>query len=237
MLRAWFRLESLFLFTMQVKFTDVISEQSPKLSSDFDQEYQLHESVWDATLWIGLASSWPSLITGLLMLMNIGVQAYFCYLISDHLGGISDMSLGDEDLDGFLSWRITAAHHVRHYDEVTNTSLATRVCGQWSAATASYDQMQVGYVSQRSLVFLFSVQLLPGSGRALCSGCLCASAARGVSEPSVSTSPSSPDVHKMTHPDVIALAQDRIVSGTGISQSSYILFTPWRSADRRSRYS
>ena len=130
--------------------------------------YIFTESVWSAAAWVGLTSSCDSFFLSFVCVLNVLIQAYFTLLISLNLGRLSDMALSDSDLEGFMFWRFTSAHHVRNYDEITGTSLATRVCGTWPAITASYDQLQQvqafsSYVGDASL---FDI-LLGGPGLAM----------------------------------------------------------------------
>ena len=104
--------------------------------------YCFSESVWVATAWVGHASFVESCAISATLMVNCFIQLYFTILVNSNLGFYDDAALSDHDLDGFLAWRITSAHHVKNYDEITDTSLATRVCDHWPGITASYDQSQ-----------------------------------------------------------------------------------------------
>ena len=104
--------------------------------------FYFDESVWSAAAWVGHLSFVESATVSVVLIVNVCVQLYFTILVVLNLGDYSDISLADNDLKGFLAWRVTSAHHVKNYDEITNTSLATRVCDHWPGIIASYDQMQ-----------------------------------------------------------------------------------------------
>ena len=103
--------------------------------------YTLRESVLDAAVWIGSVSRLDSLFVGMLFFMNAAVQL-FSILIYRNVGEIEDMNLANTDLEGFLSWRVSAAHDVKYYDDMTDTSLATRVCAGWDGLSRSFGQSQ-----------------------------------------------------------------------------------------------
>ena len=105
-------------------------------------EYHFTESVWSASAWIGQAPVVESCILSTVLLVNILVQLYFSVLVIGNMGSYSDVSLADDDLEGFLAWRTGTAHHMAHYDETTNTSLATRVCDSYPGTITAFDQMQ-----------------------------------------------------------------------------------------------
>ena len=119
-----------------------------KLKIRASSVYEFSESVWSACAFVGVVPCWESLTLMVAMALNTLIQVYFSALIMMNLGGLSDIGLADEDLEGFLSWRVSLAHHVTNYDEITNTSLATRVCHGWQANIASYTQLE--YVSSFS---------------------------------------------------------------------------------------
>ena len=104
--------------------------------------YTLQESVWDAAVWIGSVSPLDSLFVGMLLFMNAAVQLFFSILIYRNVGDIEDMNLANTDLEGFLSRRVSSAHDVKYYDDMTNTSLAARVCAGWDGLSRSYGQRQ-----------------------------------------------------------------------------------------------
>ena len=104
--------------------------------------YTLRESVWDAAVWIGSVSRLDSLFVGMLLFMNAAVQLFFTILIFRNVGEIEDMNLANTDLEGFFSWRVSAAHDVKYYDDMTDTSLATRVCAGWDGLSRSFGQSQ-----------------------------------------------------------------------------------------------
>jgi len=63
-----------------------------------------------------------------MVVMNNIMQLYFCTLIAVNLGGVEEIGLSDKDMLNYLHWRVSVAHHVNHYDPVSDTSLASRVC-------------------------------------------------------------------------------------------------------------
>lgn len=105
-------------------------------------EYHFTESVWSASAWIGQAPVVESCILSTVLLVNVLVQLYFSVVVIENMGSYSDVSLADDDLEGFLAWRTGTAHHMAHYDETTNTSLATRVCDSYPGTITAFDQMQ-----------------------------------------------------------------------------------------------
>ena len=113
-----------------------------KLEVRASSVYEFSESVWSASAFVGVVSCWESLTLMVAMALNTLIQVYFSALIVMNLGDLSDIGLADEDLEGFLSWRVSLAHHVMNFDEITNTSLATRVCHGWQANIASYTQLE-----------------------------------------------------------------------------------------------
>ena len=102
--------------------------------------YHFSHSVWIASFWVGVAPTLESLNIIMLLIVNFVLQSYFCALVSVNMGHMSKMGIEDDDLEGLLSWRTTSAHDFSNYDSITNTSLAARVCGGWSAAIVSSDQ-------------------------------------------------------------------------------------------------
>ena len=118
-------------------------------------------------MWIPFTPWWESLVTVCLVVFNITVQGYFCVLVSVNLGQLSDLYLSGENLRAHLIWRVTAGHSFQHYDELTNTSLATRVCSGWRAFSISYDQFQAVEAFEKYLdgeETNFATVILGGSG-------------------------------------------------------------------------
>jgi len=107
--------------------------------------HPFQESVWDAAVWIGTAAWCDSILTGTMIVLNIFMQFYFCLLLALNLGDLASVSLSDDDLTSFLHWRISSAQHIQYYDEVSNTSLASLLCGDtaWGKTTSSYHQLDV----------------------------------------------------------------------------------------------
>ena len=103
--------------------------------------YHFSNSVWIASFWVGVAPIAESVAILMLLMANTVLQLYFCVLLVMNMGNRAHMGIEDNDLRGLLSWRTTAAHDFKNYDANTNTSLAARVCGSWSAAIVSSDQM------------------------------------------------------------------------------------------------
>merc|ERR1719284_346045 len=85
-----------------------------------------------------------------------------------NMGVRSNMHIEDDDLEGLLSWRTSSAHDFKNYDATTNTSLAARACGGWSALTLSSDQTRIHesfdtYIGDHGILW---------GGTALCMICL-----------------------------------------------------------------
>ena len=68
---------------------------------------EFSDSVWCASAFVGVVSFWESLILVAAMALNTLIQVYFSALITMNLGSLSDIGLADEDLEGFLSWRVS----------------------------------------------------------------------------------------------------------------------------------
>ena len=83
--------------------------------------FHFSNSVWIASLWVGIAPTAESLAIIMLLTLNALLQAYFCVLIAMNMGVMSHMGIEDADLEGLLSWRTTAAHSFMNYDSITNT--------------------------------------------------------------------------------------------------------------------
>ena len=77
------------------------------------------------------------------MVPTITVPGYLCVLVFRNLGQVSGVYLGGEDFRAHLTWRVTAGHIFQYYDELINTSLATRVCSWWPSSLISSDHVQI----------------------------------------------------------------------------------------------
>eukprot|EP00928_Gymnodinium_smaydae_P045615 TRINITY_DN30384_c0_g1_i1.p1 TRINITY_DN30384_c0_g1~~TRINITY_DN30384_c0_g1_i1.p1 ORF type:complete len:1011 (+),score=159.48 TRINITY_DN30384_c0_g1_i1:156-3188(+) len=102
-------------------------------------EYEITESIWDVAPFIGLKAlgCGGSLMTFLVLLINVFMQAAFCMII---LNNLAQESFGEEDLEGLKSWRMSTAHDARNLNTITMTTLASRVCGEDGALSVSTNQ-------------------------------------------------------------------------------------------------
>ena len=126
------------------------------------------DSVYYASLWVGMFGHADSIMTCILLVLNVVMQFYFCTLIALNLGSVDEMGLSTDQLESFLHWRLSVAHHVDHYDSTSNTSLASRVCDGFGGLTASHTQKDAfdnfdSYLGDGSLVDV----LLGGPGLCL----------------------------------------------------------------------
>ena len=98
------------------------------------------DSVYYASLWVGMFGHADSIMTCVMLVLNVVMQFYFCALIAINLGSVDEMGLSTDQLESFLQWRLSVAHHVDHYDSTSDTSLASRVCDGFGGLTASHTQ-------------------------------------------------------------------------------------------------
>ncbi|KAJ1484805.1 hypothetical protein T484DRAFT_1795824 [Baffinella frigidus] len=106
-------------------------QASPWLTEELEQSYELQESMWDAVVYIGADKNQGgmgyagSAYTVLLLVLNVAVQALFVVIV---WGIVSEPQFDANSVEGFRSWRRNIAHSVNEMEELTQKSLASRVC-------------------------------------------------------------------------------------------------------------
>jgi len=104
----------------------------------FLQGHHFHthgESIWDAALFLGVHMPMLETLFGWLLLVgNVFLQLTFAQIVTTIA---TQEQASDGFLEGLLFWRLGIGHDVRTYDELTQTSLVTRVCGKYVGRTQS----------------------------------------------------------------------------------------------------
>lgn len=105
--------------------------------------YTLKGSTWDAMILVGLpiVSLADSVFLVLNSLLNIFLQAVFCYIAYRNLASTTATTLPSQE--SARRWRENSAHIVENADSTTWRSLATRVCSGDASLITSFSQMYV----------------------------------------------------------------------------------------------
>lgn len=105
--------------------------------------YTLKGSTWDAMILVGLpiVSLADSVFLVLNSLLNIFLQAVFCYIAYKNLASATANTLPSQE--SARRWRENSAHIVENADLTTWRSLATRVCNADASLITSFPQMYV----------------------------------------------------------------------------------------------
>ena len=127
------------------------SDSSSSSSEEEDEnetqkdKYVLEESIWDSALLlftpqVGIA---VSLYGMFLLLVNLGLQAFFTQLV---LTKLTDPAFSDGDITELRKWRTNIAHDLKYLDPFAHTSLGARVCSEDSGVEMS--GLQAQYVEE-----------------------------------------------------------------------------------------
>jgi len=96
---------------------------------EVENGYTLGESMWDVSVLLGVLpdDQAGSLYCAMLLALNIAIQVIFSYIL---VGILTQEEFSDDTILGFRAWRRNIAHSSRFMEELTQISLASRVCSQ-----------------------------------------------------------------------------------------------------------
>mmetsp|Transcript_26980 Transcript_26980/g.35006 ORF Transcript_26980/g.35006 Transcript_26980/m.35006 type:complete len:798 (+) Transcript_26980:29-2422(+) len=104
-----------------------------------DNEYALSGSMWDVVILLGTRSVGiaGTLYSTMLLIMNIIIQFIFCYIV---LANFTAETFDDNAILGFRSWRRNIAHSSDFMEDISEVSLASRICNNDSGLELSGSQ-------------------------------------------------------------------------------------------------
>jgi hypothetical protein len=126
---------------MTSKFiNDASNMKNENEDGDFDQ-YTLSGSMWDVSLLLGMLpnDTAGSTYCAFLLLINSAIQIIFTYIL---LFNLTEEEFSEDTILGFRSWRRNVAHSSYFMDDLTEISLAARVCSLHSGLESSATQAQ-----------------------------------------------------------------------------------------------
>lgn len=98
--------------------------------------YNLSSSMWDVSILFGteVVGEAGSIYGALLLLLNIGIQFVFAYIVATTF---TAPTFSSSTIIGFRHWRRNVAHNSAFMDELSQVSLAARVCNNDAALELS----------------------------------------------------------------------------------------------------
>jgi hypothetical protein len=132
-------------------------------NEDDEDGYTLGESMWDVSILLGILpdDEVGSLYCAMLLCMNIGIQVIFSFILVQIL---TQPEFSDDTILGFRSWRRNIAHSSQFMEDLTQVSLASRVCSQDSGLELSSSQAQAhgdlqGYLNNKVGILMCALTL------------------------------------------------------------------------------
>ena len=147
-----------------VRARDAKVAEAPVRKRTLEDGVKLEASVWDAALLMGTPQmdDLGSAFVALLLVVNVVAQGMFCYIVA---GALSDANVTEDTVAELRTWRRNVAHHVDHYDELSQRTLAERVCAEDAGLEMSGSQA-VSYGELRS--YLGPGDGANNTGQAMC---------------------------------------------------------------------
>jgi hypothetical protein len=105
-------------------------------------KYSLESSVWDTIFFLGGSETSPAENAMLLFMtiLTIAIQGLFCLIVNESM---IDKTINETTLKELAMWRASVGHKVDHYDDLTGTSLVSRVCASAQSSIFATNQLQL----------------------------------------------------------------------------------------------
>jgi len=110
-------------------FNFALNESELHVVNEGGTEVGIDESMWSVMAIVGINTvlgNWASWYLTFLFFLNVAMQTAFLWIII--VSSMTKANYDEESVFEIRSWRRNVAHHISNYDELTDTSLAHRVC-------------------------------------------------------------------------------------------------------------